>query len=86
MQCVIIVKMDARRTKLEALREHAWFGRGCAKLTKTEWDTCVNFVRDNHALSQVDFERAVNRMFLDAPVKPKNFTIILDLLTACNTR
>lgn len=54
------------------------------RLTRDEIDLMEDFVLENGALDQGEFERAINRMFLDKP-KPRGWLIILDLLSCANS-
>lgn len=72
-----------RRGNLLALREHAWFDRLYARLSSEELQTCHRFIDEHDALDRSEFEMRVNRMFLDKP-KPKNWTVIAELLTVAN--
>jgi len=54
------------------------------RLTEKEYELMVMFIHENDSLPHIDYEYAVNRMFLDRE-KPKNWTIIQELLTASNT-
>jgi hypothetical protein len=54
------------------------------KLSEAEFDKMVAFLEDNDHLGHLEFEYAVNRMFLDKD-KSKNWSIIQELLCVCNT-
>lgn len=66
------------------LEGHAWLGKVFAKLSKQEKELAMDFLAKNSALSNGDFQLAVNRMFLDAP-KPKNHTSVMELLSCANS-
>lgn len=63
---------------------HPWLHKAFRRLKPDEVAICETFIITNKALDKGAFELKVNRMFLDKP-KPKNFTIILELLTCCNS-
>jgi hypothetical protein len=76
--------MDARLTKFEQYKDHAWLSKAYGKLKADERATAVAFILVNSELDKGAFELKVNRMFVDKP-KPKNWTILLELLTCCNS-
>lgn len=55
------------------------------KISEAEFDLAVGFIEDNDHLGHLEFEYAVNRMFLDKPEKPKNWAVICELLMLTNT-
>jgi hypothetical protein len=67
------------------LKTHPWLSKAFIKLSKQEIQIATEFIHSNQLLSKGDFEFAVNRMFLDQANKPKNYSIILELLTCCNS-
>lgn len=74
----------SRKECFDDLAKHPWFGKIYAKLKKPELQLCAEFIAKHDDLDQVKFEHAVNRMFMDMGDKrPKNWALILDLLTAC---
>lgn len=74
-----------RLMRFDAYATHPWLQKAYRKLKRAELDLAHKFIAENDALSQGDFEHKVNRMFLFQPDKPKNWTIILELLTCCNS-
>jgi dsRNA-specific ribonuclease len=71
-----------RKLKFESLAQHPWLHKAFKKLKAEELAMARAFLAENEALDQGAFELKINRMFLDKP-KPRNFTIILELL--CNS-
>jgi hypothetical protein len=74
-------------TRLEALRDRCQrypYQKRAQRLTEAEFDSMVAFLEDHESLDHLEFEYAVNRMFLDKE-KPQHWGIIMDLLIACNT-
>ena len=59
-------------------------GRSFSRLRSGELDICREFLMNNVGLNPGEFELAVNRLFLDKQVKPRNWTIMVDLLTSAN--
>lgn len=73
-----------RLIKLLGFREHPWLGRVFVRLSKADLAFMESFCVENAALGKDDFEKRVNRMFLDRE-RPKNWKLILELLANCNT-
>jgi hypothetical protein len=75
-------------TRLEKFRSystHAWHQKTFKKLKPAEIAVAEKFIADNDHLPKGDFELKLNRMFLGVADKPKNFPIILELLTCANS-
>jgi len=53
-----------------------------SRLSAQEMTIAREFLARHAEASPGDFERAVNRMFMDKP-KPKHFVAIMELLTSC---
>lgn len=70
--------------KFSEYETHPWLKKVYGKLTAQDLKCCLSFLDENVSLDKGEFELAVNRMFLDRE-KPKNFPIILELLTCCNS-
>lgn len=77
--------MSSRLKKFHSYAKHGWLSKSYAKLSASEREMAEQFIRENDAKSKGDFELAVNRMFIDRPNKPKNWTIILELLANSNS-
>ncbi len=79
----------SRQKELEdafkSYQTHPWLKKPYAKLKLGDRAAVFYFIQKNAALSKGDFEKAINRMFLDKD-KPKNWTVILELLTCANSR
>lgn len=74
-------------TRLEYFHEfknHPWFGRLYKRLSERDMEIAVDFILKNDHLPIGEFEFAINRMFLDKE-KPKQYKIILELLTCANS-
>lgn len=74
-----------REAAFEGLREHAWFGRQWRKLRAADLHIARDFLAKHAETEPGPFEEAVHRMFLDAPDKPRNFTLIQELLVCSNS-
>lgn len=74
-------------TRIEAFYSRSTqypYAKNFLKLKDYEREIIFNFIRKNEALSHIEFEYAVNRMFLDQE-KPKNWIIIQELLVISNS-
>lgn len=72
-------------TIFDSFDTHPWLGRTYRKLTGADRRLAYDFMAQNQALSKGDFELKVNRMFVDKDSKPKNWTLIIELLTCANS-
>lgn len=68
-------------SEIEYLSSHPWLSRGLKKLKKPELVILQDFISRRFDSKDLAME-ACNRIFLDKP-KPKNFTTILELASAC---
>lgn len=74
--------------RIVALREFCsdFYGKKLAlKVTEAQFDQVVAFIQDHDHLGHLEFEYAVNRMYLDKP-KPKGWTEVMEMLLSANTR
>lgn len=70
-----------RRKALEDLKNHPWLGRLWKRLSVAEATEMECFVNLNYMLDNGDWERAVNRLWLDRPERrPKRWKEIQELL------
>lgn len=72
-----------RLEKFESFRDHPWLKRLFLKLKQQQLIIARDFILKNDSLDKHDFEKAVNRMFLDKE-KPDRWEIILELIANCN--
>lgn len=77
--------MDNRKNKYESFKKHPWFSKLFLKMKKDDDLFCINFIDDNKDLKNDEFEKKVNRVFIDKSDKPKNWKIISEILTCINT-
>lgn len=77
--------INKRLIKFDTFQTHPWLRKLYNKLKKEEILICYKFIKTNELLNQSDFEIAINRMFLDNKNKPKNYTLILELLSCANS-
>lgn len=75
----------SRMELFKTLESDAWFHRLWKRLKPAEIAICEEFIRSHDHLGIGAFEMAVNRMFIDK-AKPKNYPIILELLTITNSK
>lgn len=72
---------------LDHLRIDAFYGRYFTKLKGPDLEIIHRFLEENHQLPKIDFEMRVNRLFLDQPdTRPKQWTTIIEILSAINSR
>ena len=77
---------NLRLSHFDGLISDPWYGAAMRKLNRSEHSLCVAFLVEHEKLDKGAFEMAVNRMFLDKMERPKNWTLIADLLTAANIK
>lgn len=73
-----------RLTAFHGYESHAWLGRLYKKLTADDLNLCIDFINQNWELDKNDFEKKVNRLFLDKE-KTKNWKLITELLICANS-
>lgn len=78
-------KPCAREQKFSSFKDHAWLRKVYAKLQKNEVELSLKIIRENRHLNKGDFELMINRYFLHKQDKPKNWTVISELLCCANT-
>lgn len=59
------------------------YRRHALRLKEAELNQCVEFIELNDKLDHLQFEFAVNRMFLDLQ-KPRNWNLMIELLHMAN--
>jgi predicted nuclease of restriction endonuclease-like RecB superfamily len=74
-----------RINSLEIAINHPFLRKGFQKLKKSDIDFLYNFINENMNLNTEEFEKTINRFFLDKQIKPKNWNIISELLSSSNT-
>jgi hypothetical protein len=70
-----------REQRFFTYKNHYWYGRLFQRLSVQDIQLCLGFIEKNSELEANKFIYEVNRMFLEVPVKPKNWTLIMELLT-----
>lgn len=73
---------QSRKEIFQSFSGHAWWGRRIESLKLKERAELEGFLEAQQSLSNDDFVHALNRMFLGREAKPKNWTLILDILQA----
>lgn len=76
--------MSHRLNKFQSFETHPWLKKTYKKLTIVGKVVCENFIKENEHLDKNEFESEVNRMFLETN-RPKDFGIILELLSCANS-
>lgn len=74
-----------RVEKLAQLCLHPSYKKVARALTEAEFDFCVEFCEENADLEPLQFEDKVNRLFIDDKARPKNSSVICELLLPCAT-
>ena len=64
------------------LKKHPYYARYYLKLSKAELGICFDFIAENGCLGANEWAFKVNRLYLGATDKPRNLSIITDLLTS----
>lgn len=78
--------MSKRRIEIfHDYKAHPWLSKVYRKLGKGDLEICEKFIFAHDALGKGEFEFAINRMFLDQPIKPRRFPEILEILTCMNS-
>lgn len=77
--------MSKRVEAFANMERHPWLKKSWARLSAAEIALANSFIATNDSLDLGEFEKAVNRMFMDKP-KPKNWTVICELLSCSNSR
>lgn len=78
--------ISKRLSVFNSYETHGWLCKAFRKLNGAELQIARDFIDLNQHLSVGEFEICANRLFLDRPERPKNWTVILELLVACNSR
>ena len=73
-----------REVKFRSYETHPWLHKSYKRLSNSDREIALSFIKENKELDRGAFEQKVNRLFLDRE-KPKNFSIILELLMCCNS-
>jgi hypothetical protein len=79
--------MESPVRRLQILKDRCKkypYEKSAKKLSNLEFDLILKFIEKNDNLGYLEFEYAVNRMFLDRE-KPKNWPIIQELLVVANS-
>lgn len=71
----------SRLQKLEELKSHPYYAKYLLKLSQSEMQFCIDFIEQHNARSRSEFEYLVNRVFIGKPDKPKNWTLICEILS-----
>lgn len=71
----------------EAMIQSSYFAiKNNAKLKPNERELIKAFLEHNDKLSIAEREMKANRLFIDQPDKPRNWTLILEMLSWTNSR
>jgi hypothetical protein len=72
-----------REDKFLGLKQDAWYHKIIEKFTTEDHRIIRDFFRAHGGLDIGQYERVVQRLFLDKPYKPKNWTSINEVLIVC---
>jgi len=67
-----------------SLKNHPMYQTTYKKLSKTELDLCVEFIKNNRDCTYGQFNKILSVWFLDRADKPKNMTSMYTLVMASN--
>ena len=74
---------QTRSQIFDSYANHPWLKKVYNRLTEADKQIAKDFIAKNDHLGMLEFEYAVNRMFLDKD-RPKRFAMIQELLTCAN--
>lgn len=70
-----------RLKTFESLGNHLWYSKIVKKLKVEDKKFCLQFLKENAHLDKNDYAHKVNRLFIDQDNKPKNATLIWEVLS-----
>lgn len=76
-----------RLVKFNSLKVSAWYSKLFNKLNNKDLEFCINFIETNSLLDKSEYEKSVNRLFLDQPelrLKHKSWKNIIEICSASN--
>jgi hypothetical protein len=77
--------MESKRLKaLKTMDNRYPWDKKLKQMSDKEKAMVDTFIIENDHLSKSEFELLVNRLFLDKKDKPKNWTLITEILVNCN--
>lgn len=74
-----------RLRNFNQLKNHIMYQKHFKKLSKIDVEFCEEFLAHSSDLNRDDYANKINRLFLDKTDKPKNWTVIWELLSVSNT-
>lgn len=77
--------MKTRLEHFRDLRKHAWYGPRIAKLKQPSIDLIEQFIQRHDHLDIGAFEMANNRWWVDRQDRPKNWSMLVELVMISNT-
>lgn len=69
-----------RAERLALLKANPFYAKGFTKLTVPEKELVDNFLFNHSADNQAVWSTSVRKLFVDNPNKPKNWTLIYEIL------
>lgn len=76
--------MGRREMALRGLETHPWFCRVYKRLGASDLEAMIAWAREREALSAEEWEKAVNRMYMDRE-RPRRWKEIMELLTVAGS-
>jgi hypothetical protein len=73
-------RVETRKDRLMATKEHPWFSRLWAKLREPDEDIMIDFCNQNQSLDAGQWEMKVHRLFMDKTDRPTRWKEITELL------
>lgn len=69
-----------RKERFMLLKAHPMYGKGINSLSPAERELMEKFLREHNTDTQAVWSVALRKLFVDNPAKPKNWTLIYELL------
>lgn len=76
--------MNPRLEIFNKLDEDPWYSRQVEKLSSTDKRMVESFLKNMSLLGLSAFEKEATRFFIDDPERPKNYTLIVEILVIVN--
>ncbi len=74
-----------RTEAFETLFAHVYYGPVAKRLLPEEKKVCLKILKDHNIEDGSDFAIYVNRLWLNDESRPKNYRLIIELLTVANS-
>ncbi len=74
----------SRKNVFISYKDHPWLKRVFKRLSEKDINFAMSFIDRHDSLGKGEFEKAVNRIFIDVE-RPKHYKEILELLSCSNS-